>query len=172
MALAASTSLTPAIFGLLGVVVGALLNWIVTTQRDRAASRRAERAVGRLMRSEMNVLKVQLHHARAESRFHAIGGSRLSTRVWEDSKRLLAETLPSDAWNQVAIAYMLVNELQGAFGEYRASERLVAQAEGPLEHTIRAVGRAQDALKPVGRTPAEIQQAEARLQQAVSQSQA
>ena len=58
---------------------------------------------------------------------------------------------------------MLVNELQGSFGERGASERLTGDVQDPLEHTVRAVERAQDALEPVGRTRAEIQQAEARL---------
>jgi hypothetical protein len=106
-----STSIAPAIIGLVGVVIGGALAGTVNFLLARRAERQDVRTAARLVRAELQGLDVQLLSVRTREVF---GGqppdladlaeilSEDRRTAWHENRNLLARGLPSKEWDKVA----------------------------------------------------------------------
>jgi hypothetical protein len=146
--LLAASSLTPALVGLLGVVVGAAINgyaqWVFTRRRERSEGL----SQGRLVEADL-ARAAGVAEQCIDSPFrHAAGWSDdLETSAWRDGRAVLASRLDRVTWLCLRDAFDAIAALRrslqtGDAGDDRALERTVAQAKRALQ----AIGTAQAAL--------------------------
>ncbi len=148
--------MTAAIFGLIGVLVGALMNAARDLLFRRWTEGSEQRTAARLVLSELE-------------RFHALAleAERLPPEnlpqlrdttpiLWHANRAELARGLDSEQWDAVTFAYahidalgsVLVFEPDGTLVDWRARE-----AKRLLEEMIRPVAEASDALRKAADLP-------------------
>jgi hypothetical protein len=141
--------MTAAIFGLLGVVVGAVINGTISSLSQRRTERSDLRSAARLVRSEL-----------VGFRALAVEGSRRTADelpqlrdaapvLWQGNRAVLSRALDSDDWEAVARAYahvdavlsVLVFEADGSLVDWRKREaqRLLEALVEPAERAARAL---------------------------------
>jgi len=109
-------TLLPAIFGLLGVLVGGLLNHYLSGRSSDVQARRAATAALRLLAEELEeadaILGTDEHRNGPEYRVGKAdveamlpGLVDLPSAAWSEQKTVLAGTLPYDVWWNVSRAY-------------------------------------------------------------------
>jgi hypothetical protein len=140
---------TAAIFGLIGVVVGALL----TAAREYLMARRQERAAAR---ANARLLKVDLQRALDAIEHCLLPGrppkagpwdQELGADGWSDRLNLLATTMRDDDWEPVATAFVLVEKVRHGIASRwvadmrreRAVRAELAQASTQIEAALRAL---------------------------------
>lgn len=96
--------MTTAIVGLLGVIVGGVLNGVVGWRLDLARQRRAGRAAARLVRSELNAILSEVEIAANFGDWRAY--ENVSSEHWQAHRTLLAETLSYDEFEIVSTAFV------------------------------------------------------------------
>ena len=144
--------MTAAIFGLLGVIVGAVINGVVATVLQRRTERADQRSAARLVRSELVRFRALAIEAGQRSPEHLPQLHDMTPALWHDHRAVLARALEDADWAAVASAYahvdavqsVLVFESDGTLVEWRRHEaqRLFAGAVGPLEKAAMTLGRA------------------------------
>jgi hypothetical protein len=119
--------MTAAIFGLIGVVVGGLLNGAVTAWQARRTDASAARVGARLVDLELRQAALALAVLeRAELTASETKSSRkFSTTAWDKYQEVLARTLSDKDWQTIAAAYEIVT---GSPGRKLAST-IIADAE-------------------------------------------
>ena len=97
--------MTAAIFGLLGVIVGAVVNgavsYVLGRQRERAEGRAAARLVGFELRDHASTLRAVLDRRSWE----ALGPRPPDTSEWDAHRAVLARVFDDDEWSTIAQAY-------------------------------------------------------------------
>lgn len=120
----------PALMGLTGVAVGALLSSLAAFSMARRAERRQARAAARLLEAELRhvVGRLQLLTSNlAMPNGQSLGPSKSprfsdfqsllnvpKPRLWDEHRATLATVLPSDDWYAGATAYESIDALRGA----------------------------------------------------------
>ncbi len=89
-------SLVPAIFGLVGVAVGAILTGAVEWIREARRDRRRARAAARLLRSDLFLVSRILRNAISDRALP--GFIDVTPRSWLEQRDLLASELKDDEW--------------------------------------------------------------------------
>jgi hypothetical protein len=121
---------TAAIFGLLGVIVGGVLNGLVSARLQRSAQQTDCRAGRRLVRSELVFFlgaATRMAHNRPDELPQL---RRASTELWQSNRSILARSLTDEDWDSVARAYgwvdallsLLVFEADGQLAQWRIDE--------------------------------------------------
>ena len=139
-----------AIFGLMGVVVGAgitgALEWL-QLRRTRAYSRRAAiRLVGAELLTARATLEAVADADSDEQARHdlqdAVTGGFAAVAAWEQHRNVLAEELADDQWDDVVRAYVafnLVTQVRSTeFDDLRSITRGAADAVGAALKAISA----------------------------------
>lgn len=135
--------MTAAIFGLLGVIVGAFINVAATALLQRRTEQSDQRSAARLVASELANF-FMLADAAATRPPEELPQLRESAPiVWRSNRTELARSLESDDWERVALAYaridslasVLVFEPDGTLVEWRSREakRILADMREPLK---------------------------------------
>jgi hypothetical protein len=95
-----------AIFGLLGVLVGALANGIVSGALDRVREGRRAVVAARLVQDDLNYLHAVLSSEVGEGIWNRLtpGQSPLTFDSWPEGRDLLAEHLTFEEWAVVTVA--------------------------------------------------------------------
>ncbi|NUU15757.1 hypothetical protein HP550_00645 [Cellulomonas humilata] len=122
--------MTGAIFGLIGVVVGAMLNLVVLTLRERSTTKSAARAAARLVGTELLTFATVIRATRSRDPADLPQVKLLDTTAWTAYREVLARVLPDQSWTLVALAYahvdgvlsLLVFEPDGTLADWRVSE--------------------------------------------------
>jgi hypothetical protein len=151
---------TAAIFGLVGVIVGAAVSGWVTLALERRREDQARRAA-------LHVMDVELLRAKAytesvlESGVWA-AGTDTSVRVWDRYEDVLARQLRRDDFHFVALAVTAAERAPMLFAEQiAAGEKVIPLSDidrGGLENIRDAIMRGQIVLgKQLGPWPAETQ---------------
>jgi len=120
-----------AIFGLIGVVAGALIatggEYMLTGRRERreveaetTALRSARRLASRLIDEELQVADAAVEFCRRYRRWWPTT-KRLSMSAWEQGKAILATHYDYDEWNTVMIAMIAVTMLERTYQQYLAA---------------------------------------------------
>jgi hypothetical protein len=100
-----------ATFGLIGVVVGALVTGGVTWTLARRREQRDVRAAARLLRNDLLKAEGMLSHALNESRWWP-RDRELPTSLWREERRYLAAELENfDDWEPIGRAFTELEEL-------------------------------------------------------------
>ena len=100
-----------AIFGLLGVIVGGVLNGLVSAWLA-ARALRSDRQVGiRLVRSELAFFLGAAKRASSTPLEDLPTLHRATTELWQDNRSLLAKSLNDTQWVLVARAYAYIDTL-------------------------------------------------------------
>jgi len=146
---------TAAIFGLIGVVVGALMNGVVTGMLSRRAEQSARRSAARLVLSELvrfYTLAIESDRLPPESLPQL---RDIAPRVWQSQREVLARALSIEQWELAAAAYahvdalesVLVFDADGSLAEWRSSEakRLLSSLIAPVEQAAAALAEAAGA---------------------------
>jgi hypothetical protein len=143
---------TAAVFGLIGVVVGAVINGAVTAMVQRRAERSDRQSAARLVSTELARFRsIALEAARRSP--EQLPQLRESTPIlWQSQRAVLARGLDDADWEAVARAYahvdalgsVLVFEPDGTLEDWRSREaqRLLQAMVQPVEQAFLALGRA------------------------------
>jgi hypothetical protein len=144
--------MSAAIFGLLGVIVGAVVNGGVTALLQRRTEQSDQRSAARLVRTELVTFRAL-----------ALEGGRRSPEdlpqlrdarpvLWQANRGVLARALTDEHWALVARAYahvdaalsVLVFETDGTLVDWRRREaqRLLGAMVKPVEQGALVLGRA------------------------------
>jgi hypothetical protein len=95
----ADASLGPAIVGLVGVTLGAVISGVFGWSREARRERRRARASARLLRSDLFMVSRLLRSGIA--RREVPGFIDLGLPSWREHRDLLADTLDDEAWSLV-----------------------------------------------------------------------
>ena len=110
--------MTAAIFGLLGVVVGGVLNLAAGLWNERRRERRDVRPTARLVMTELSEIQaVLLADARREPEYQM--GQVPPPAAWPEGRATLAAIVDGETWTALNSAYMM-------------AEYIVVKAEGEL----------------------------------------
>lgn len=148
------SDMTAAIFGLLGVIVGAVINGAATALLQRRAERSDRRSAARLVRSELVRFWALAREAARQSPEHLPQLRETTPILWNSYRAVLARALTDEGWVLVARAYahvdalaaVLVFERDGTLAEWRSREakRLLAAMIGPVEEAATVLQQATD----------------------------
>jgi hypothetical protein len=116
--------MTAAIFGLLGVIVGGVLNGVVTWRIERARERGDARAAARLVIEELGVARGgfivyafrrgrELEFEQPHSRAFDELVSQLHDDAWREHRAILARALDAPGWFAVSTAYHEIAWMRG-----------------------------------------------------------
>jgi hypothetical protein len=155
---------TAAIFGLIGVVIGAVINGAVTSWHQRRVERSDFRSAARLVRSELVQFRSLGLEAARRPPEHLPQLQDATPILWQSNRGVLARSLSDQDWNLVARAYahvdaltsVLVFEPDGTLIAWRSNEaqRLLAEMIEPVEAAAVALRQASDtALERAERPP-------------------
>jgi hypothetical protein len=137
------SGLTAAIFGLVGVVVGALINGAAIALLQRRTEKSDRRSAARLVRSELVRFRSLALEAASRPPEHLPQLRNAAPTLWQSHRAVLARALSDQQWELVALAYahvdalasVLVFEPNGSLAEWRSREaqRLLAGMLEPVE---------------------------------------
>ena len=148
----AATSVTPAVFGLVGVLMGALVsaaaNYLVEQRRlqeERKAHERNVRAALRLLRSQLKVEYAFISSLTVDDAWSEPPQADRGRALWDQEQRPLAMALNADEFESVANAFLAAGllELEGA---RRMGEQVTQEDADRLAEWGAAVERALAAL--------------------------
>jgi hypothetical protein len=144
--------MTAAIFGLVGVVVGAFINAALTAQLQRRTEHSDRRSSARLVRSELVRFRSLALEAAQRPPEHLPQLRETTPIIWQSHRAVLARALTDMDWELVAHAYahvdalvsVLVFEPDGTLVDWRSREakRLLAGMIGPTEEAAVALRQA------------------------------
>jgi hypothetical protein len=144
--------MTAAIFGLLGVIVGAVINGVVTALLQRRTELSDQRSAARLVRSELVAFRALALEARGRSPEHLPQLRDANPVLWQANRAVLAKALSDHHWALIARAYahidallsVLVFEPDGTLVDWRRREaqRLLGEMVDPVEEGALALGEA------------------------------
>ncbi len=144
--------MTAAIFGLIGVIVGAVINGTVTALLQRRTEGSDRRSAARLVRTEIVRFWSLALEAGRQSPEHLPQLQKTAPILWESYRAVLARALTDEDWVLVARAYahvdalaaVLVFEPDGTLVKWRsrAAQQLLAGMAEPLERAAIALGQA------------------------------
>src|SRR3954452_15287485 len=97
--------MTAAIFGLLGVIVGGVINGVVTAALQRRTDRADQRSAARLVRSELVGYRSLALEATRRPPDHLPQLQNAAPVLWQSNRTVLARALPNGHWARVARAY-------------------------------------------------------------------
>jgi hypothetical protein len=103
--------MTAAIFGLLGVIVGGVLNGLVSAWLERRARRSDGQTGARLVRSELVFFLAAAKRSASTPLEDLPQLRRATTELWQDNRSVLARSLNDRQWARVARAYAYVDAL-------------------------------------------------------------
>lgn len=144
--------MTAAIFGLIGVIVGAVINGAATALLQRRAERSDQRSAARLVRSELVRYWTLADEAGRRSPEDLPQLHEMTPILWQSYRAVLARALADEDWFLVARAYahvdalaaVLVFESDGTLVDWRRYEaqRLLAAMIPPVKAAAKALGQA------------------------------
>jgi hypothetical protein len=140
--------MTAAIFGLLGVIIGGLLNAGIAWIGDRRRSRRDARVAIRLVATEIEENQISFKlalEARSYRQFEYAG-----TKAWDSWRETLADVLTDEDWEPINKYFVRAENLIGLAGEmdYADFAKEDDETERELLETVRDEGeRALEAIK-------------------------
>lgn len=100
--------MTEAVFGLVGVVIGAILSGAVSLAVEARRERRDCIVAARLVSHEISMLSVEIEFWIKEKRV-AIDELPLSRSIWDENRVALARALPPPDWEMVSATYTWVD---------------------------------------------------------------
>jgi len=129
-----------AIFGLIGVVVGALVtggvDYVMQRRREKAELRQARRVVA----GELSDLWYQLETITAGDRWPGeVPEEWFASRMWEAHRPVLASQLSDEDWNELARIYSIATKFRAMFG---AGEALTDEDKLNLKNVLHSAGTA------------------------------
>jgi hypothetical protein len=143
---------TAAIFGLLGVIVGGVINGVVSSVLARRTEDADRRGAARLVRSELVRFRSLAIEARMSGPESLPQLRYAGTELWDANRAVLARGLRDDDWALVARAYahvdavlsVLVFEPDGTLIDWREEEarRLFTALVEPAEQAALILGEA------------------------------
>src|SRR4051812_2609012 len=88
----------PAVFGLIGVIVGAVLSGVVSYVLERQRADRAKRAAGRLVSDDLALIQARLEVARNRKTWSNLPRQQLPTAAWTEHRAFLAAEMEDAQW--------------------------------------------------------------------------
>jgi hypothetical protein len=159
---------TEAIFGLVGVVVGAGISGVVSFVLERRRERQRARASARLLEQELEPFVFQLYALRASVRqpdpsafeTHARHLAAFTLELWTGHRETLAASLGIGEWYSVMYAYLglggLRRALEGTSFDQAAGdegfEDRVQAVESAVSGAVDTLGRRAGRYASVGQT--------------------
>jgi hypothetical protein len=104
--------LAAAVFGLVGVCVGAVLNYLIAVSGERRQTLAAARVAGRLVDEELNVLEDHLVSSLEAGIYGPLIDRIQVDKEWVQGRSLLAAYLEDGEWQQVAHPYRQLARLR------------------------------------------------------------
>jgi hypothetical protein len=146
-----STDLTPAIFGLVGVVVGAIVTGGVQVFLDWLHERRAVKRAKRLVSGELLQLITVLRSAYDTGRWPQWADISLAfdTSAWRDERPYLAAAVSLFSWTRLVGCYTQIPVISATFTAAVAAGKIQIDAATIASLTVTAKNM-NDARKDLG----------------------
>lgn len=93
-----STTVASGVFALAGVVIGGLLNYLVTTAIEERRGRRAMRTSARIVGEEVGTNLAIVGAALEVGDWRPVGNAPFYFNAWQHYRQALAERLPAGRW--------------------------------------------------------------------------
>jgi hypothetical protein len=142
---------TAAVFGLIGVLVGAAIPALVAWLTTRRAEERGLRAAARLIEERLEPLPITVYDLRAAILMGAETPAAAAAVVtgfrpdaWESRRELFAAALPYDEWNLLMRAHLDVADLRSRLeepGGPGVREGRLREVEGTCRAAVDLLGR-------------------------------
>jgi hypothetical protein len=126
----AAADVLPAIFGLVGVAVGGLVTGFVSSSLEKGREKAESLAAARLLRTEVIAASADVSATLKEGKW-PIAYKPTWSQSWSTYRRSLAVRMDDEAFDEVAKAYALMDQLQSGFGAGRP------EAQRDLSHPDR-----------------------------------
>jgi hypothetical protein len=121
---------TAAIFGLLGVIVGGMLNGLIAWRLERDRDRVTSRAAARLVMAELDDADSQADFGLGIGDLADWGRPLLSDKAWRGNSAQLARTLDDETWRFVVASYELMDLarpfLEGRGSSFKPADRMLS----------------------------------------------
>jgi hypothetical protein len=142
---------TAAIFGLIGVIVGGLLNGVVALWQERRRELRHARPAARLVMHELTEIQAILQ---ADERRGEVGSQVPAPTAWPAARDALSAVVNGRTWTTLERAYEMAEYLIARPEGVLPVRALYGRAWQPFEIS-RSVYEAQQALKRYADLPAD-----------------
>ena len=145
-----SDPMTAAIFGLIGVIVGGLLNAAAVAWQARRGEKATARLASRLVALELQEAFFLLT-LNPDVAAEPEGQEQLSSAAWASHRDALARTLDDEDWNAVAAAYEVIEGHPSRALAKATAPKADPRAPGsPTRSDLDIVGEAARRLQAVG----------------------
>jgi hypothetical protein len=152
------TTLIPAIVGLLGVVVGAVIttgtNYVLAVRKERAEADQRERSRANKLKTAARLIANEFFTARAAARTLVEKKSWVPTEIkfpldaWQRDRDVIALELPLKDWNAVEIAALAVEHFRNFHTAPRSSDDASDAMAEIGKPVVRDITAGLEALKP------------------------
>ena len=99
-----SATVASGVFALAGVVIGGLLNFLVTTAIETRRGRRAMRTSARIVGEEVGTNLAIVRAALEVGDWTPVGNAPFYFNAWQHYRQALAERLPGQSWSDLRSA--------------------------------------------------------------------
>jgi hypothetical protein len=99
-----SAATASGVFALAGVIIGGLLNFLVTTAIDERGGRRAMRTSARIVGEEIGTNLAIVNSVLEFGDWTPVGSAPFYFNAWQHYRQALAERLPEDQWSSLRAA--------------------------------------------------------------------
>lgn len=139
-----------AIFGLVGVVIGGVLNGLVTAWLQHRTQHSDGKVSMRLVRGELGLFHNLAKRAASTSIPDLPQFRDADTKLWRTNRSVLARSLDDSQWSRVALAYSYIEALlsllvfnpDGTLDRWRITEgeKLLRKMIDPIWKALQALG--------------------------------
>lgn len=120
--------MTAAVFGLLGVIVGGVLNGVVSYALDLGRDVKAAKAAARLLRGDFMSTAARMAVSRKHGRWGSIAEGRVPVEAWRDHRYLLAQVLTEAEWEKVETGALRLHMLADWYSPLVAPEEELGES--------------------------------------------
>lgn len=145
----ANSTLTPAVVGLVGVVIGAVVNGYAQHVAQRRREHFELRSHARLVRADLHRAEGIVRQLKERPMDRPRGvADELAAPAWNEGRGVLARGLESSEWDTVREAFDAIAQFRRGLNPGDGDGRTFDQVQAQAEETLGRIEAAHQALRP------------------------